>query len=430
MQIFELFGFENHIRRSKRRKWQTVSRCREQERGRRERFTRLSVSLALVAAVTAASVASVAASTRHASITVDGGAPTSLAIDSTDRAAILSEAHVKTTADDSVAYRSDSDGNVSIIVKTAKHVTVTADAKTIPVVMHYGDTVADALAKANITLGSHDTVTPDKTARVSDRMAVTVTRRCLFNVIADGKTTRAVVEQGTISRALSEAGVKLGADDITDKGLTAQVTENMTVQIGRVTYNDVTSTEAVAYDTVTQKDSSMDAGTKKVVTQGQNGVKTIVTRQKLCDGKLAESDVISSQITQQPVSQVVSVGTRSLGRAFASVGTDGTVIDQNGNRVSYRKVFTGSCTAYSGGYRTASGLIPSYGRVAVNPNVIPYGTKLYICSPNGSFVYGYAIAADTGGAAMAGDIIADLYYSSNDICNSFGRRTMSVYVLN
>ena len=92
-------------------------------------------------------------------------------------------------------------------------------------------------------------------------------------------------------------------------------------------------------------------------------------------------------------------------------------------------MLTGSCSAYTGGGTTASGLPAAVGNVAVNPNVIPYGTRLYICSPDGSFVYGYAVAADTGGAFLYGDYLADLYYDTLSDCYSFGIRTMNVYIL-
>lgn len=67
------------------------------------------------------------------------------------------------------------------------------------------------------------------------------------------------------------------------------------------------------------------------------------------------------------------------------------------------------------------------GVVAVDPNIIPYGTKLYITS--GNIVYGYAIAGDTGGAAMAGDILVDVFYDTYDECAAFGRRDMTVYII-
>ena len=65
----------------------------------------------------------------------------------------------------------------------------------------------------------------------------------------------------------------------------------------------------------------------------------------------------------------------------------------------------------------------------ITSSSIPYGTKLYIASEDGSYVYGYAIAEDTGGAAMAGDIVADLYMNSEAECCEFGRRVLNIYIL-
>ena len=61
--------------------------------------------------------------------------------------------------------------------------------------------------------------------------------------------------------------------------------------------------------------------------------------------------------------------------------------------------------------------------------MIPYGTKLFICSEDGKTVYGYATAADTGGAMLSGRILVDLYYDTVAECYQFGVRNMRVYVL-
>ena len=68
-----------------------------------------------------------------------------------------------------------------------------------------------------------------------------------------------------------------------------------------------------------------------------------------------------------------------------------------------------------------------YGVIAVDPRVIPLGTKLYIESPDGSYTYGEAIAEDTGGAIKGNKI--DLFFPSYEECMRFGRRTMTVYIL-
>ena len=70
------------------------------------------------------------------------------------------------------------------------------------------------------------------------------------------------------------------------------------------------------------------------------------------------------------------------------------------------------------------------GRVAVNPKQIPYGTKMYIVSSDGKYVYGYSVAADTGGFTWNGSgTLIDLYMYSYADCVNFGRRTVEVYIL-
>ena len=69
------------------------------------------------------------------------------------------------------------------------------------------------------------------------------------------------------------------------------------------------------------------------------------------------------------------------------------------------------------------------GHVAVNPNLIPYGSKLYITSADGSFVYGYAIASDTGTALIDGTIGVDLFYDTYLESLLNGLRTVNIYVL-
>lgn len=92
----------------------------------------------------------------------------------------------------------------------------------------------------------------------------------------------------------------------------------------------------------------------------------------------------------------------------------------------YKKVIQAEATAYSGGTITAMGLKPvrnpnGISTIAVDPSVIPLGSKVYIPG------YGYAIASDTGGAIKGNKI--DLYMNSEQACNAWGRRPVTVYVI-
>ena len=66
-------------------------------------------------------------------------------------------------------------------------------------------------------------------------------------------------------------------------------------------------------------------------------------------------------------------------------------------------------------------------KLAVDPSVIPLGSKLYIETSDGGYVYGYATAEDTGGAIKGNKV--DLFFPTYNECMSFGRRSVKVYIL-
>ncbi len=76
---------------------------------------------------------------------------------------------------------------------------------------------------------------------------------------------------------------------------------------------------------------------------------------------------------------------------------------------------------------TASGTKAQPGTVAVDPDVIPLGTKLYIASTDGSPDYGFATALDTGSAIKGYRV--DLFMEDNRDALDYGKRQVKVYVL-
>ena len=121
------------------------------------------------------------------------------------------------------------------------------------------------------------------------------------------------------------------------------------------------------------------------------------------------------------------------------IASAGSIQTSRSGNLSYSKVLSFSATAYDAsscgkkpgqrGYGiTATGAVAQKGVVAVDPSVIPLGTKLYIESADGRYVYGYAVAADKGSAIKGNRI--DLWFNTNSEAISFGRRPVKVYVLN
>ncbi len=83
-------------------------------------------------------------------------------------------------------------------------------------------------------------------------------------------------------------------------------------------------------------------------------------------------------------------------------------------------IFEATAYCYTG-YRTATGTWPSRGTIAVDPEVIPLGSKLHVEG------YGEGIALDTGGA-IRGEII-DLYMEDRSEALSWGRRQVEVRII-
>jgi 3D (Asp-Asp-Asp) domain-containing protein len=108
---------------------------------------------------------------------------------------------------------------------------------------------------------------------------------------------------------------------------------------------------------------------------------------------------------------------------------DDLELDENGIPKDFKYAVNAKATAYNGDPATASGRKPMPGHIAVNPKEYPYGTELYITSADGKYVYGYCVAADTGGFVKMGNTDVDLYMDNVPMCYDWGNRDIVIYVL-
>lgn len=390
-------------------------------------------ALAVMIIITVSSVTTVMADSRRVTVhyndeVYSGSLTSSLETMQNVRSQLAAMGLVADTEDRISFSVNNETGEAMIYLTSAHEVTVMADGKAQTTTVYEGQTVADALKACGVEVTANDIVSSKTSSAVSSDMVVSIERQHAVTLKADGETKNLVVGDGTVQELLLSQDIILGENDIVSQPLTAELTDGMEITVGRVTYEEVTADEEIAFTETVTKDSSLPRGVTKVDVQGQNGLQTVTRRNKLVDGVVVESTVLSSEVISEPVTQVTREGTKDP-NGWATIESDGTVYDENGNEVVYKKLLSGRCSAYTGGGTTATGAPAAFGRVAVNPNVIPYGTKLYICSPDGKVVYGYAIASDTGGACMRNTIIADLYYDTLSECYQIGVRTMNVYIL-
>lgn len=248
-------------------------------------------------------------------------------------------------------------------------------------------------------------------------------------VTADGQTTQVVMTQGTVADALQKAGVEPGPEDWVEPALDASA-EGCEVTVTRVEYREYTQPEVIPMQTQ-QVETSLFYRCKdytKTVQEGVDGLDVVTYRETWADGELVATEEVRRDMAEAMVPAITKVygETVPVSRFEGPEIVDGQPVE------GVAEVFTSQrATGYSASptAKGASGRRLTYGTVAVNPNVIPYGSLLYITSDDGRFVYGYAYAADTGTALMNGHAFIDLYYETYDESLKNAVIPVTVYLL-
>lgn len=295
----------------------------------------------------------------------------------------------------------------------------------------YKSDVKGCLSSVGINISEKDKVIPGLTAPIKDGMTVKIKRAVPVLISVDGKSLIIETAEDSVKNMFSAEGIALNEKDRVTPEISEPIKAGMEIKVVRVEEKIETNTETLAYKTVQKVDSNMEKGQTKVIQDGADGEKEIQSKVVYEDGKEVSRTVISETVKKSPTDKIVSVGTLS----WFTVSRGGT-----DNKVLYTRKLKMKATSYTACYEctgknpgdrgfgiTATGTrarrdLHGYSTVAVDPNVIPLGTKLYIEG------YGYAIAEDTGGG-VRGNII-DLYFEpgSNEFRRWFTHNT-TVYIL-
>lgn len=312
---------------------------------------------------------------------------------------------------------------MAALVSVYSHAVTVTDGEQSRVVLTMHSDPYKAVETAGMSVANYDLLQVDP-----DAGTVAISRAMTVEVQADGLSTLLHMTDGTVAQALRRADVTVGTYDKVSVDLQTAVSDGMSIKVDRVAYEEYSVVETIPYETVTRFTTVLSPGRTKVHQYGSEGSKTLTYRKTIVNGEVAETVLTNEKITKQPVNQILLKGA-SYGTPLSSAPFD-IELDAKGQPVNYKTLYAGkSCTAYSIGTRGASGMRLGVGTVAVNPNIIPYGTKLWITSADGKFVYGYAIAADTGAFASGTRTFCDVYMGSYAEACLFGRRTLNIYVL-
>jgi len=312
------------------------------------------------------------------------------------------------------------------------------------------ETVKDLIDEHGLEISKYDVVYPSPDTKLSSGMTVTIDRPKRVNLTCDGATVSYWTVADDFGEFVRMHDIDISESDISDINLKEELDFENNVSITRVETETVETSSEIPFETKYIDDNSLEKGKTVVRTPGKAG--TMITQYKVVthDGVEMSRETVAQWVDAEPVDKVVARGTKTSSvntyssqtavAASAPAQISSGTISVNGQIYSYSKVLTCSATAYdlsfqSTGKRpgdpgygiTASGTYAKPGTVAVDPRVIPLGTKMYIVSTDGSVVYGLCTAEDTGGAIKGNKV--DLFYNTTAECMQFGRRNVTVYIL-
>ncbi|HOP73212.1 3D domain-containing protein [Thermoclostridium caenicola] len=313
----------------------------------------------------------------------------------------------------------------------SKEVTIIDNGRKISV-RTMGADVGQALDQVGITVEQHDyiSVAMDTPLRLDAPNEVTIKRAVPVNLTVDGQTTTVMSYRDTVEELLRDNGIIMGPlDRYAGVSPTDPLTEGMEIRVIRVEEKIVTEEEQIPYHVLERPNKTMNEGETRTVNEGENGIREKQYKITYEDGKPVNREFIGETVVKEPVSRIVEYGTVP------------NFVTSRGERVRYSKVLKMKATAYTNSFEdtgknpgdpgygiTYTGMTARTGVVAVDPKVIPLGSKLYIEVPGSAPDYGFAIAADIGSAIKGNKI--DLFFNTTEEVRRWGVRNVVVYILN
>ena len=336
---------------------------------------------------------------------------------------------------------------------------------------------AEVLDEAGLTLGSDDTYTTQGGDGVSE---ITVRRNLTILIDNCGKELTLEASAGTVKALLEQLDIMPDENSTVSVALDAPLYDGMEIAITRTILSTETYTKANPYETTYYEDDTLPIGTQAVISEGRNGEMICTAEVTYRNGVETNRNVIKQILNRQATPRIIAIGTADPladidFSQFDVSDSNDTVAEENppeqttpeeefepededpveenepadeeidypiigentittasGEVLTYTHTMTVEATAYTKSDAgcddwTATGTLARYGAIAVDPSVIPYGTRMYIVSWDGSVVYGYATAEDCGGAINGARV--DLYYDTYEECIQFGRRDCIIYFL-
>lgn len=255
--------------------------------------------------------------------------------------------------------------------------------------------VADALAQAGVILAEADRVSPGFDTPLTPDMHITIRRAGPLTVSIDGQLVQIRSAHSSASEVLADAGIILGPLDYTRPGPEQALQAGDIIEVVRVREEIQEEDEPLPFETEWQPSDEFEIDTEGLVQPGQSGILRRQWRIRYENGTPVERTLEREWIEQPPQPEIMGYGTKIVVR----------VVDTPAGAYEYWRVVRMRVTSYTASSSgkppdhpaygiTASGLGAGTGIVAVDRNVIPFRSWVYVPG------YGQGFAGDTGGGVI------------------------------
>lgn len=211
-----------------------------------------------------------------------------------------------------------------------------------------------------------------------------------------------------------------------------KISDGDKIEVIKVTEKTIKENKEVPFEVNIVEDKDLLKGDTKVEVEGQPGNNELLYKITYHNGKQVEKKFIEEVVVTKPVDKVIKKGTKVELQVASSRGesTRTKYISHSNNSSkgnssssnSNRKHISVVATAYTGHSTTSTGTTPKWGTIAVDPSVIPYGTKVYIPQ------FGKTFIAEDCGSAIKGNKI-DIYMNDEGAVKNWGRKTIDIYIV-
>lgn len=230
-------------------------------------------------------------------------------------AEVLKEAEITVDDKDTVTPALDSVVKNQSEIQIERHAAVTlVEGDQTEKVEMTGKTVQDVLDEKGVELKKHDYVNHSLDAYLEDGMEIQVIHRLAVTIQVDGETKEYLTEAKNVADLLEEQSIAVDKKDIVKPGMERELSEGTKVVIERVSVKQVVEKEKVPFETEVEYSGSMYSDESVEKTPGVEGEKEVTYEVTYVDGKEDHRKAVSEKMLKEPVSQVVTKGTKQRRR--------------------------------------------------------------------------------------------------------------------